>query len=86
MNFSFMPPRLYLHYAGVFSDHVTYVHDYDLVQMSVEQRVEFSHLLHQLSNTPGVAVSYDTKKRRYCIYFPTPIITTMDTRRVEYPE
>lgn len=86
MNFGFVPPHAYLHDAGVWSKDCVYVHDYELLELTFEQRLEFNHLLHVLSNTPGVAVSYEPKMHRYCIYFPTPIITTMDDNRVEYPD
>lgn len=88
MNFSFgfMPPHAYLHYAGVWSDAATKVHDYELVDMSADAFLEFKRLLSELSNTPGVSVTYDPAKHCYTIKFMTPSITTMDSIRVEYPE
>lgn len=84
MNFGFVPPHAYLHFAGVSSAERIFIYDKELVEMTVEERIEFSHILHVLTNTPGISVMYEPKFTRYVVYYPIPCITTMDTNRLEY--
>lgn len=83
-TFSFMSPPVYLHFAGVSSDEVTYVHRYEMEQMPYEEFQEFKRLLNDLANVPGLSVLYEPEHFRWRISYGVPSITTMDNNGVEY--
>lgn len=64
----------------------TYIHDYDLVQMTYEQMHEVKFLLAEMSMIPGLQVEYEAEHRRYIICTLTPLIDSLNFNRLEYPE
>ncbi len=76
----------HVHFAGFWPVETVHISEYELMGMSHETFQEFKWLLSTLSGVTGLEVTYDAQNRRHCITTLTPVITTMDMNRVEYPD